>query len=186
MITKPVVGDIIKCDRFARGYIRHDGRLLVGCNSALSKRTDKSRGQDRFLVVHSDYENTGGPGTTTELTALRINSEAMTLGEEIVLEVEAVCHELIMPEKITCDGHYDKVPFYANAALIVRADSKDAAAKLAVNLLGFFPIEEPTKSDGDTWKIVGHSYRPTPKNDAIIGVCELVTAESEVPVDLKK
>ncbi len=178
-----MVGDIVKSDRFKWGYIRHDGRLFVGCGTTLSKRTDASRARSRYLVVQVEQEDTGGPGSSYQFTALRINEEGMTLGEEIVVEVEAVCHERIDIEQITSFGHYDKVPFFPNAALIVRAASKEAAAKLAVNLVGFIPTEEPTP-DGDTWKIIGHSYRGVKKSDSIVGVCELLTAECGQPVDI--
>lgn len=185
MITKPVVGDIVKSNRFRFGEKRHDGRILVGCQQSISNATDRSRAEARFLVVHVYTEVVGGPNNTTEITALRINEEGMTLGEEIVFEVERVCHEHIMPEQITSDGHYDKVPFFPNAALIVKAGSKDAAKALVVNLNGFFAMEEPVEHGSGTWKIVGHSYRETEKDDAIVGVCELVTADSSQPVDIK-
>ncbi|MDZ4838303.1 MAG: hypothetical protein SGJ27_31350 [Candidatus Melainabacteria bacterium] len=171
-----VRGDVVSSNRFRHGVTRPDGRTQVGVPTHRAQSNDPSRATARYLVVHVLTA-----GRQREVTALRLDNCELT--DEIVFETNDTRQSLIPPSEVTVLGHYDLAPVLENAALILHADGKRKASDLAFSVLGFVPTNEPAP-DNNTWKVEGFSFRPVNHPD-VVGVCELITANSGHPIDLQ-
>lgn len=157
--TVPQRGDVVTSKRFRFGQFEEYRQVMVVGFSKQGSQDDPGRETDRFLVVHvNGSAPTGTPtGGSYEVTALRM-LPGRRLGDAIMFECQAVCHEKISPSEIDKVDHLEFAPAAANAQLLINAADANEAASIAASLLGFVPTAAPSLN-GQYWLVPGHSFR---------------------------
>lgn len=175
--TVPQLGDVITSPRFQYGmFEEYREIMIVGWSSNDAESDLPTRATAAYLVVYvrGSAPNGTPTGGSYEVWAARLKGR--NLGDLIMFECKAVCHEKISPNEIEKVDHHELAPLDANAKLVLKAADAAEAASIARSLLGFVPTKEPVQ-EGANWTVLGYSFRPMKdKPESVIGVASLLVA----------